>query len=451
MEKDTKSIIGSQIVNIIEQLFPYDYSISGNAIYNSISVYQSLLDFNAEFYPTGASINKWTIPPGWKCENAYIRSGSSEYNCMEISSLGCAYLSPSYSGICNYQELLKHVATRQDLPDAIVYDWTRLYRVADRKKWGLSIPYTYLTSLSKKSSNIQVDIKTSCYDSTMPVLSFTVHGQSPTTFIYNAHNCHPFQANDDISGVAVLIRLFQELAGRENTKYTYTLLIGPELFAPMFWLADRKEHISNINGAILLKSVGNFSVLNMQHSYSAESIVDRIVSHACNHSKEAVSFHPFRQYYGNDETVFEAPGYGIPSVTLTRYPFPEYHTHLDTPDLISKESLESTYNVLLDSIDVLETFQKPESILPGLHCLSNPEYDLYLPAASPGIDKKGNSENEKRWNLLMNCLPMDLHRQLNTFQIAEKYSLPHRDVVHYIQRWADSGLVSFSSNSMIFS
>ena len=32
---------------------------------------------------------------------------------------------------------------------------------------------------------------------------------------------------------------------------------------------------------------------------------------------------------------------------LTRYPFPEYHTHLDTPDLISEESLESTYNILL--------------------------------------------------------------------------------------------------------
>ena len=158
-----------------------------------------------------------------------IFARSSEYDCKEISPLGCAYLSPSYCGVCNYQELLKHVATRQDLPDAIVYDWTRLYRVADRKNWGLSLPYKYLASLGSNSSNIQVDIQTSYYESTMPVLSFTVHGQSPTTIIYNAHNCHPFQANDDISGVAVLIRLFQELTGRENTKYTYTLLIGPEL------------------------------------------------------------------------------------------------------------------------------------------------------------------------------------------------------------------------------
>ena len=100
----------------------------------------------------------------------------------------------------------------------------------------------------------------------MPVLSFTVHGQSPTTIIYNAHNCHPFQANDDISGVAVLIRLFQELTGRENTKYTYTLLIGPELFAPMFWLASRSKLVSNIAGAVLLKSVGNSSTLKLQHS-----------------------------------------------------------------------------------------------------------------------------------------------------------------------------------------
>ena len=30
------------------------------------------------------------------------------------------------------------------------------------------------------------------------------------------------------------------------------------------------------------------------------------------------STHSFRSYYGNDETVFEAPGTRIPSITLTR-------------------------------------------------------------------------------------------------------------------------------------
>ena len=60
----------------------------------------------------------------------------------------------------------------------------------------------------------------------MPVLSFTVQGKSPTTIIYNAHNYHPFQANDDISGVVSTNTPLSELSGRETTKYTYTLLIA---------------------------------------------------------------------------------------------------------------------------------------------------------------------------------------------------------------------------------
>ena len=34
----------------------------------------------------------------------------------------------------------------------------------------------------------------------MKVLEYTLPGSSSETIIINAHNCHPFQANDDISG-----------------------------------------------------------------------------------------------------------------------------------------------------------------------------------------------------------------------------------------------------------
>ena len=186
----------------------------------------------------------------------------------------------------------------------------------------------------------------------------------------------------------------------------------------MFWLASRSKLVSNIAGAVLLKSVGNSSTLKLQHSYLANSIVDSVLSHACSHSNELVSSHNFREYYGNDETVFEAPGYGIPSVTLTRYPFPEYHTHLDTPDLISEESLESTYNILLDSINILETCLKPISVLPGLLASPIPN-TIYIYSASPGIDKKV-IENENA-GIVDELFTNGPSSKLDTFQIMEKY------------------------------
>ena len=54
-------------------------------------------------------------------------------------------------------------------------------------------------------------------------------GKSKNTVIINAHNCHPFQANDDMSGCAVAILIFKELKKFKNLYYTYRLLISPEL------------------------------------------------------------------------------------------------------------------------------------------------------------------------------------------------------------------------------
>ena len=100
----------------------------------------------------------------------------------------------------------------------------------------------------------------------MRVLEYTLKGKNKDTIIINAHNCHPFQANDDISGCAVGIRLFQELRKIKKEKFTYTLLIAPELYGPIFWLKKlKKKKIENLKYSILLKSVGN-NIIKLQHS-----------------------------------------------------------------------------------------------------------------------------------------------------------------------------------------
>ena len=57
--------------------------------------------------------------------------------------------------------------------------------------------------LSKRYS-IDVNVKNQNYP--MRVLDYEIKGKSKQTIIINAHNCHKFQANDDISGCAVGIK-----------------------------------------------------------------------------------------------------------------------------------------------------------------------------------------------------------------------------------------------------
>jgi aminopeptidase-like protein len=277
----------------------------------------------------------------------------------------------------------------------------------------------------------------------MQVLDLYIPGESNEEVLINAHNCHPFQANDDISGCATGIAFFASYLKLRKYYYSYRLLIGPELFGPMFWLDSEPELSRRIKACILLKSVGNESSLKIQNSFNGASEVDKVARVAAEKVVDKnVEFHPFRTYYGNDETVFEAPGLEIPSITLTRFPFLEYHTDFDLPALLSPKRLGETYDMLCAIVDVIESNQVASHVMPGLHCLSNPMYDLYRKAPEPGISYDGMSELEIRWNLLMNCLPRDLGAGLSMLDISLKYKLSYELVRDYVNEWERKGLAS---------
>lgn len=422
-------------VDIVKHLYPFDYCIAGEGADKAVNVYKSFLPFQVHSYSSGEEINGWCIPQGWEVTKAQISWGEhNKYDAISQTPLGCAYLSDGFIGIVDKPELLKHLAWRDDLPNAVVYDWTRLYRQSCNS-WGLCLPKTIIQLLPDTSLSVEINVN--LYDAKMRVYDYVLKGDTEEEILINAHNCHPYQANDDISGCAVGIKVFNHLRSLKRRKYTYRLLIGPELFGPMFWLNDTTIKHGQIVGCILLKSVGNNAELHLQQSYLGVSDLDLAAKLLIN-SRQV---HPFRQYYGNDETVFEAPGFEHPTITLTRYPFYEYHTSLDTPDKISQECLQQTTNTVLQLINILETNTAAKFVSKGLYCLSSPKYNLYRKAEEPGISQDGRSELDKRWNLLMNCLPRELAAKKSILEIATKFKLDYSKVLEYILEWQEKGLL----------
>ena len=88
----------------------------------------------------------------------------------------------------------------------------------------------------------------------------------------------------------------------------------------MFWIDKIYKQNKDIVAAILLKSVGNKRNLKLQKSFDGNTELDKIAKKVFDEKYEKYNSGPFRTIYGNDETVFESPGFKIPTISLTRFP-----------------------------------------------------------------------------------------------------------------------------------
>lgn len=427
------------IKKIIERLYPFNYSIAGKGNDLAIKEFKKFLPFKVHSFTTGRSLNGWRIPHSWKLKKGLIKDGSKVIFDAKKSLFGVPVQSPSFSGNVSYKNLVDHIYTSKKKINATPYNWSGLYR-SQKPSWGFCMSTSQLLKLKKK--NYKVEIQTEIKKSKMKVLEYTLKGKNDNTIIINAHNCHPFQANDDISGCALGIKLFQELKKIKNRKFTYTLLIAPELYGPIFWLNKiNKSKINNLDYSILLKSIGNENRIKLQHSVTKNTEIDNVALRALINSKEQFMTGNFRTVYGNDEIVFDSPGFNIHTISFTRSPFPEYHTDLDTPKIISQKKLSKTFSILKFMINDLEKKIRFKNKFKGVIALSNKKYKLYLNAESPGIDKKKYTKTKKNWNLLMNNLPSFIEQKKSVEEIARYHSLPYREVLSYCKKWEKKKLI----------
>ncbi len=419
--------------DLVGRLYPFAYSVTGDGNDAAVPVYQAELAFELREFDSGRELNGWVISPAWSVAKAEIRKNGRLIYDGAASPLGVIAQSPSFNGRVNLEELKKHLFHSDENPDAIVYHWTRLYR-PDDKTWGFCVPKRLFDRLEPGEYEVALDTRTK--PATMKVLDAFLPGLSRKTLLFHAHNCHPYQANDDISGVAVGIELMRRLQGLPERRFSYRLVVSPELIGSVFWLDSLGDSAQDIAYSMMLKSVGNDAPLRLQESFTGDNVIDRAAHHVFRCRYGAYDSGPFRTIHGADETVFEAPPYSIPSVSLTRWPFAGYHTDQDTPDKLLEERLQDTLDAAFEICLTLERNVCLERRFDGLVSLSR--YGLYK--AAPGIERGDDSETVQRWNLLMNCLPRYLDGKTGLLDVAERYRLPLSEVHAYAMEWVEKGL-----------
>ena len=207
------------------------------------------------------------------------------------------------------------------------------------------------------------------------------------------------------------------------------MIVAPEHLGSVFYLRDHPvDEVNRIVSGVFAEMPGNEAPVCVTSTFLGGQKLDRAFANAVRHCCRNGRTSDWRNGVGNDETVWESPGYEIPTAEITRShnpnePYPEYHSSLDNPDLMDLEQVYEFYEILRKVINTLENDARMYRKFDGLICLSNPEYDLYFERHDPAIDKNLSVDDEK-WGHLLDYLFRYFDGSMSVLDIAEKHELP---------------------------
>jgi aminopeptidase-like protein len=246
-----------------------------------------------------------------------------------------------------------------------------------------------------------------------------------------AHICHPMQVNDDVAGTVNMIEIARRLA--ENPlppgSMSVRFLFCPETIGSIAYLAHHEDLIPQLKGGIFIEMTGNRNTLALQHSRQDNNLMDRIARSVL--KKAGLEFREgaFATIVANDERVINGPGVNVPMISLSRWPYDEYHTSDDNPDLMQADMLQEAADQTLEIIRIAATNYVPKRNFRGPVFLSG--YGLW-------VDWRVN------WNLnrALEKVMMRFEGNCSVFDIADELGLEYWETLAYVDKFRAHGLVT---------
>lgn len=389
---------------------------------------------------SGAEHNGWVVPDEWHVRRATIARDGRVLFDGTCHPLAVAGYSSGFRGRVSKAELDQHVFTNAHFPHDYVFHSAGTYRPWQRH-WGFCVPHE--TYAAWGDGDYDVDLQVDFAPGSMLIGTCHKAGRELDTIVFNAHTCHPRQANDDLSGVIAIVALFQWLAGQQ-TRYSYRAVFAPEHLGTVFHLAGLPAaDIQRLKLGCFVEMVGSETALVLQQSFTGASMIDRVAEYALARVQPGLRVSPFRAVIGNDETVWEAPGIEVPMISVSRYPYPQYHTSADSLAIISEARLLESVRALAEMVEVFERDCTATRRFTGLVALSNPKYGLYVERPDPAVDKR-LGEEELRLGALQDRLPRYFDGRRSAFEIAVASGVSFARIRSYLEAFAAKGLVELN-------
>lgn len=350
--------IGGELHELVSRLYPICRSITGAGVRHTLAILSEHVDIAVREVPSGTQVFDWTVPQEWTVRDAYIRSASGRRVVdFARSNLHLVSYSAPVARRMPLSDLRSHIHTLPDQPDLIPYR-TSYYS----RDWGFCMAHRDYLALEEGEYDVLID--STLADGTLTYGEVFLPGATEREVLLSAHICHPSLANDNCSGLAVLTLLARVLAGRRN-RFGYRFLFAPGTIGALCWLAGNEDRLDRIDHGLVVSCVGDGGGPVYKRSRRGDATIDRVmeVVRCAGRKVTMLDFSP----YGYDERQFCSPGFDLPVGLLQRSAFgtfPEYHTSADDLAFVRPEHLASSFRMIMDVVDVLETDWQPLNLSP---------------------------------------------------------------------------------------
>ena len=425
----------SSLKSILAEFFPLHRTLASDDHDKTLEIIGSYMpnssNYAIETYAPLTPVWTWKVPERYVVHEAYLETETGERIVdFKDNPLHIVSYSLPVDKVLSFEELQPHLYFNEKRPHTV--PWIFKYYERD---WGFCLPkYTFdkLPRDKKYHAVIKSEFVTDPKQG-FKIATAVVHpegGANPEAgeFLVQAHTCHPMQANDDGAGVVSAIGLARRLvqdplpAGSMSVRFWF----GPETIGTIAWLAHNESLIPKFRGSIFLEMTGNLGNIAWHHSRQHTHLLDRVAQSVIKdlpHEERK-----FADFPPNDERVTNGPGVNIPSLSINRWPYDEYHTTDDNLDIIHEDMLRGAADVAEQIIRIFASNYIPKRTFRG---------PVFLSGHGLWVDWRENWDLNRAIEKIM----MRFEGEHTIFDIAEQVGPDYWIVRDYVEKFRAKGFV----------